>query len=198
MKTAIGALVLVAAWCWSSAQAEVKLPAFFSDHMVLQRELPVPVWGTAKPGEKVTVKFRNQEKSVTADGQGKWLVKLDPLTVGGPDKLSVNGVTFEDVLVGEVWVGSGQSNMQMATGSYTKGDEVLAAMVAAAPYPKIRLVRANSKWQEATQQNVNGFSALLFSFGLPLQKQLDVPVGLMVGAVGGTRSSWPLMSHARR
>ena len=86
--------------------------------------------------------------------------------------------------------------MQISTGSFTNGDAVLGAAVTAAPYPKIRLVRANSKWQEATPQNVNGFSALLFSFGLPLQKQLDVPVGLMLGAVGGTPSGYWLSEDA--
>src|SRR6478735_8158909 len=97
------------------AAADVKLPPVLSSHMVLQRGAPVPIWGTAAPDEKVTVKFRDQEKSATADATGKWAVKLDALKAGGPDKLTVSGkntVTLDDVLVGEVWVGSGQSNMQ--------------------------------------------------------------------------------------
>ena len=108
----------------------------------------------------------------------------------------VNTVTNEDVLVGEVWVGSGQSNMAIGSSGFINGDNVLAAAVAAAPYPKIRLVRADAKWQEATPQNVTGFSALLFSFGLRLQKELDVPVGLMLGAVGGTPSGFWLSEEA--
>ena len=173
-----------------ATQAEVKLPPVISSHMVLQRDMQVPIWGTASPNEKVTVKFRNQHKETTADAKGNWLVKLDPLKAGGPDTLTVNGVTLDDVLVGEVWVGSGQSNMQGGAGNFAKNDSVLAANVAAAPYPKIRLARAKTAWTITDEKSLPGFSALLFSFGLPLQKQLDVPVGLMVGAVGGTPSGY--------
>ena len=191
IKRGLG-MVAVAATLWNATAviAAVKLPALFSDHMVLQRNQAVPIWGTAAPGERVTVKFRDQEQTATADAAGKWQVTLKPLAAGGPDRLMVNTVTNEDVLVGEVWVGSGQSNMAMGSQSYTNNDPVLAARLAAAPYPKIRFVRANAKWQEATRPNVAGFSALLFSFGLRLQQELDVPVGLMVGAVGGTPSGY--------
>src|SRR6185436_4619543 len=123
------------------AAADVKLPPVLSSHMVLQRDAAVPIWGTAAPEEKVTVKFRDQEKTATADKDGKWAVKLDALKAGGPDKLTVSGkntITLEDVLVGEVWVGSGQSNMEGTVGGYAKGDAVLAKL-ADASYPKIRL-----------------------------------------------------------
>jgi sialate O-acetylesterase len=93
---------------------------------------------------------------------------------------------MKDVLVGEVWIGSGQSNMAGGTGGYARRDTVLAAMVKAGPYPKLRLYRGG--WKESTAANINGMSALLFSFGQPLQKELDIPVGLIVGAVGGTPS----------
>jgi sialate O-acetylesterase len=159
--------------------------------MVLQQGMPVPIWGTAAPGEKVTVKFRDQTKTADADAQGKWMVKLDPLQLGDPGTMTITGantLTLEDVLVGDVWVGSGQSNMDMGVSSYVKGDEVLAQM-AAETYPKIRLIRCGRKsWEEATPQSIPPFSALLFSFGVPLQKELNVPLGLMVGAVGGTPS----------
>jgi sialate O-acetylesterase len=159
--------------------------------MVLQRNMPVPVWGTAAAGEKVTVTFRDQKKTAEADAQGNWQVKLDPLKIGEPATLTIAGtntLTLDDVLVGEVWVGSGQSNMDMGVGSYVKNDEVLAKL-AEGTYPKLRLIRCGrTAWQEATPQTIPGFSALLFSFGVPLQKELDVPVGLMVGAVGGTPS----------
>jgi sialate O-acetylesterase len=173
----------------SSGPAEVQVDKMFSDHMVLQRDLAVPIWGTADPGEKVTITFRGQQRQTEADKDGKWLVRLDPLKVGEPGRLTVSGgnsVTFSDVLVGDVWVGSGQSNMAGSTGGYAKRDEVLAAMVKAAPYPRLRLYRGG--WKESTAQNINGFSAILFAFGQPLQKELDVPVGLIVGAVGGTPS----------
>jgi len=180
--------------------AELKLPAVLSSHMVLQRDLPVPIWGQATAGENVLVKFRDKEKTVTADKTGKWLIKLDPLKAGGPDRLVIRAtdtLTLDDVLVGEVWVGSGQSNMEGSADSYRRKDEVLARAVAAAPYPLVRLKHSGSKgWQEATPANVKGFSALLFSFGLRLHKELDVPVGLMLGALGGTPSARWLSEEA--
>jgi sialate O-acetylesterase len=184
----------------AAAQAEVKLPPVLSSHMVLQRDAAVPIWGTAAPDEKVTVKFRSQEKTVTAGKDGKWMVKLDSLKAGGPDALTVSGrntITLEDVLVGEVWVGSGQSNMEGTVSGYAKGDEVLAEL-ARATYPKIRLSKRGGKWLEATPPNINGFSAILFAYGVGLQKDLDVPVGLMVGAVGGTPSGYWLSDEAYR
>ena len=183
--------------------AKVVLPPVLSSHMVLQRGMKVPVWGTAAPGEKVTVKFRDQEKSTTADAQGKWTVSLDSLKEGGPDVLTVAGsntLKLEDVLVGEVWLGSGQSNMFGPASEYVKKDEVLAKMVAAGPYPKIRLNRldtpASTGWKEATPENIKAFSALLFSYGYPLQKELNVPVGLLVGAVAGESSGKFLSQEA--
>jgi sialate O-acetylesterase len=180
------------------AGAEVKVPPVLSSHMVLQREQPVPIWGTAAPDEKVTVKFRDQEKTATAGKDGKWQVKFDALKAGGPDSLTIAGsntVTLDDVLVGEVWVGSGQSNMAGGVNGYAKGDEVLAKL-ASASYPKIRLIKPNGRWAEATPANNNGFSAILFAFGVRLHQELEVPVGLMVGAVGGTPSGFWLSEEA--
>jgi sialate O-acetylesterase len=187
----------------NGAYAEVKLPPVLSSHMVLQRGVKVPIWGTAASGETVTVKFRDQEKSTTADAQGKWKVSLDSLQAGGPDVLTVTGsntLTLEDVLVGEVWLGSGQSNMYGGADQYVMNDEVLTNMVAAGPYPKLRLIRLDSSawtgWKEATPENLMTFSALLFSFGCPLQKDLNVPVGLLVGAVAGKPSGFFLSQEA--
>lgn len=177
----------------ASSLAEVKLPPVLSSHMVLQREMPVPVWGTAAPGEKIVVKFRDQEKSITASPDGKWLVKLDALKAGGPDVLTVSGsntIKLDDVLVGEVWVGSGQSNMAGGVANYAKNDPVLAKLAEGAPYPRVRLIKARGVWQESSPTAVNGHSALLFSFGVRLQQELGVPVGLMLGAVGGTPSGF--------
>ncbi|MEY4482599.1 MAG: hypothetical protein RL693_51, partial [Verrucomicrobiota bacterium] len=136
-------LLLNLAFSASVLQAEVKLPKVFTPHMVLQRGMAVPVWGTATAGEKVTVKFRDQAKTVETGADGKWSVKLDALKAGGPDVLEVNGVKIDDVLVGEVWVGSGQSNMDMPVSSYTAGDPVLAE-AALKSYPKLRLMKKNS------------------------------------------------------
>jgi sialate O-acetylesterase len=167
--------------------------------MVMQRGMAVPVYGTATPGEKVAVKFRNQSKSTTAAPDGKWQVKLDALQPGGPDVLTIGDQQIEDVLVGDVWIGSGQSNMDMGVSSYLAGDPVLAE-AAKGTYPKLRLLKKGPKdvWQEANPANIPGFSALLFSFGFALQKELDVPVGLMVGAVGGTPSGFWLSEEMLR
>ena len=199
-------MIVSAAWVMflqAAGSAEVILPPVLSSHMVLQRGMKVPVWGTAAPGEKVTVKFRDQEKSTTADAQGKWRVSLDSLKEGGPDVLTVAGsntLKLEDVLVGEVWLGSGQSNMFGGASGYVKDDEVLAKMVAAGPYPKIRLNRvdtpASTGWKEATPDNLMTFSAQLFSFGCGLQKELNVPVGLLVGAAAGKPSGFFLSQEA--
>ncbi|MBL7221723.1 MAG: hypothetical protein ISS69_16555 [Phycisphaerae bacterium] len=174
----------------AAVQAEVKANPVFSDNMVLQRGMSVPVWGTAGAGEEVTVKFAGQTKTAKAGDDGKWSVKLDAMKANAKHQsMTVGTATFKDVLVGDVWVGSGQSNMAGGTGGYARRDEGLAKLVAAAPYPLIRLARGDRPgWKQATEANVKGFSALLFAFGAPLQKELKVPVGLIVGAVGGTPS----------
>ena len=168
-------------------------------HGVAERGQNVPVWGEAAPEEDVTIKFRDQTKTAKADAKGLWRIPLDALTAGGPDEMTISGknvVILKDVLVGEVWVGSGQSNMAGGVNGYAKGDEVLAKLAAAAPYNKLRLIHGKGGWQEATVQHVNGFSAILFAFGLKLQQELDVPVGLIQGAVGGTPSGAWLTEEA--
>ncbi len=187
--------MFVVFFCFQSIVfAEVKVTGLFGDHMVLQRGKLVPVWGTATANEKVIVKFSGQEKTALADKDGKWMVKLDVMKAGGPEIMTITGVntiTINDVLIGEVWIGSGQSNMEMVVSNYTSGDPVLAE-IAKGNYPKLRMLTSpNLKWVEAKDINsINGFSALLFSFGYKLQKELgeDIPVGLMTGAVGGTPS----------
>lgn len=176
-----------------SARGDVKLPPVLSSHMVLQRDCPLPIWGTAAPGETVTVKFRGQEKSTEAGKDGKWLVKFNAQTVGGPDELIVSGkntLKLEDVLVGDVWVGSGQSNMAGSVSSYAGNDKVLAEL-AAETYPKIRLMGSGrGGWVEANPKNNVGFSALLLPFGIRVHQEIGVPVGLILGAVGGTPSGY--------
>jgi len=179
--------------------ADVKLPSVLSDHMVLQRDKPVPIWGTAAAGEEVSVTFREQTKTATADKAGKWSVKLDAIKkVGGPDALSIKGknaIELKDILVGEVWVGSGQSNMQGAVRGYAANDPALQKL-SEGTYPKIRLSTSGGNWKEAIPANIGNFSAILFAFGVAVQKDLDVPVGLMVGAVGGTPSGYWLSEEA--
>jgi sialate O-acetylesterase len=191
---------LVTAWSASALHAEVKLSKCFTPHMVLQRGMEVPVWGTAAPSEKVSVAFAGQTVSATADDKGAWRVKLAPLTASAePKVMTVGERKIEDVLVGDVWVGSGQSNMDMLAGSYTAGDPVLADAVKQT-FPKMRLMgkNAGSVWELAVPGVNEKFSALLFSFGYALQKEVDVPIGLMVGAVGGTPSGFWLSEEMYR
>lgn len=166
----------------------------FGDHMVLQQGMQVPIFGKAVDGEKVTVSFGGQTKSATAK-DGTWRVLLDQLQVSkDPRTLTIVGggktVELQDVLVGEVWLGSGQSNMAGRVGSYAKRDPKLAELAATDSFPMIRL-NMGGTWVKADKESVGKFSALCFAFGERLQRELDVPVGLMVGAVGGTPSgSW--------
>jgi len=181
-----------------SAPAAVRLPDVIASHMVLQQKMAVPIWGFANPNEQVTVKFRDQQKTAVADAQGKWMVKLDPLEPGDPATLTVSGentLTLEDVLVGEVWLGSGQSNMDTPVSMYAAEDAILNAAMSE-PHPQLRLFHLIAKdgWNEATPDKVNKFSAQLFYFGVLLQKELNVPVGLMQSAQGGS-PSFPFISQ---
>ncbi len=192
--------LLLPVFAATAAHAEVVLSKVFTPHMVLQRGIAVPIWGTATAGEKVTVKFANQSKTATADGKGAWRVTLEALSASAvPRSLTIGSKSIDDVLVGDVWIGSGQSNMDMPVASYVAGDPVLAE-AAKQTYPLIRLMRkeANAVWEEATPLTIPKMSALLFSFGFPLQKEIDVPLGLMVGAVGGTPSGFWLSEEMYR
>jgi sialate O-acetylesterase len=196
MNRLLATLALSIAFAPVAARAEIKLPPVIASHMVLQRDSAVPIWGLAAPGEKITVKFQDQALTTEAGKDGKWLVKLAPLKAGGPEKMTINDKVLEDILIGEVWVGSGQSNMAGSVNGYVKADPVLAKYLAGAPYPKVRQATVNGGWKEATPANVGGFSALLFSFGLRLHQELDVPIGLLHGSVGGTPSGFWLSEAA--
>ncbi len=174
------------------AFAAVTLPRVISDHMVLQQGVPVPIWGTADPNETVTVTFKDQTKTATADAQGKWMVKLDPLKAGDttPATMTINNITVKDVLVGEVWIGSGQSNLETDVYDYTQEDSLLAD-AAKVEHPMLRIYRSDvgNGWQLVTPDTLHRFSAQFFYFGLKLQEALDVPVGLMEGAMRGSPAS---------
>jgi sialate O-acetylesterase len=191
-------LVVAALWLAATQLPAVTPASHFSDHMVLQRDAKVPIWGTADPGTKVTVSFAGKTVSGKADKAGKWRVELAPMAASAKNRvLTIKGdgktKTLKNVLVGEVWVGSGQSNMAGGVSSYAKNDPTLAELVAAAPYPTMRLLRGGPKpnWTPADKVNIPRFSAIMFAFGERLHRDLKVPVGLIVGAVGGTPSgSW--------
>ena len=157
--------------------AEVKLSAIFSDHMVLQRELAVPIWGSATPGEDITIEFAGQKKTAMADGIGKWLVRLDPLSASAePRTLKANGLVITDVLVGDVWLCSGQSNM----GVSVRGSANPEQEIAAAQYPSLRLFNVASnpaltpadtvkgEWKLCSTQTVGDFSGVAYFFGREL------------------------------
>jgi sialate O-acetylesterase len=180
-------------------RAEVALPAVLSDGMVLQREQPVPIWGKAAPGEAVTVAFAGQTHKATADAAGQWRVTLTSLKPSAmPAQLTVSGtnqITRNDILVGEVWLCSGQSNMVWPLTNTKDGAEA----VKSADFPKIRLFTVprkipdtpgqdlvQVKWTPCTPESAYGFSAVGYYFGRRLHQELDVPVGLIFSAWGGT------------
>jgi len=196
----IGAAVLLFVGPAGGLYAEIKLPAIFGDNMVLQRNMAVPVWGQAPAGAKVSVRFRDQHKTATAGKDGKWLLKLAALKAGDAGQLIVSHsgdtLTLNNVVAGDVWVGSGQSNMAGSAAGYAKKDEVLAELLQQ-KYPQLRLVRGRGgKWAAASPATSPGFSALLFSFGVNLHQESGVPVGLILGAVGGTPSGYWLSQQA--
>ena len=200
MKWLIFATTCVAA-LFCNAYGAVKVDVLFSDNAVLQQGMSVPVWGTAASGEQIIVEFAGQKKSAPAGADGKWMVTLDAMPASAvPRILKISGgaisLVATNVVVGEVWVGSGQSNMEVPVRGYTsagslnfeKNDPALAKMIQEGPYPNLRFAKTREKWQESTPEAIRQYSALLFAFSQPLQRELNVPVGLLVGAVGGMPS----------
>ena len=170
----------------SPAGAAVRMPTCFSEHMVLQTGRPVPVWGQADPQEKVTVSIGGQAKTTQAGQDGKWSVTLDPLTPGDPLTLKVqasNTLTINDVLVGEVWLCSGQSNMALPVSKALNYETEQPA----ANWPKIRTFQpSNSKWVVCSPETVGSFSAAAYYFGREIHQKTKLPVGLMNVSAGGT------------
>jgi len=180
------------------ALADVSLNNMFGDHMVLQQGIKNKVWGKADPGEAITVTLGGKTQSTTAGADGAWHVFLDPVQeYGGPHALTVKGkntVTFNDVLIGEVWVCSGQSNMQWSVNQANDADLEKAA----AKFPNIRFVSVpqvgtqepqwnfNGKWGVCSPETAGEFSAVGYFFGRQLHQTLGVPVGLIDNAWGGS------------
>ena len=184
----------------SAASAAVSVPRMFTDGAVLQQGMPVPVWGKAAPGEKVTVSFAGQQKSATADADGKWRVTLDALAASkDPRELTVaatNTITVKDVLVGEVWICSGQSNMAMTVGGCLNAAAEIAAakdtpLIRQFAVPRLDATRpqsdVNARWTAAAPETVAGFTAAGYFFARELNRTLDVPVGIINTSWGGTR-----------
>ena len=191
------ALLLAAA---PEARADVALPDVLSDSLVLQRGVRVPVWGTASPGEAVAVSFAGRTKSTTAGADGRWRVWLDPLRANAtPAVLTVSGrnrIELKDVLVGEVWLVAGQSNMQFTLAETREAK----AAIAAASHPLIRLFNVSRQvafrhrppplatWRAATPESVREFSAAGYYFAVEVLKELNVPVGVINSSYGGSQA----------
>jgi sialate O-acetylesterase len=199
-------LMLAAA---TSTLADVKPSALFSNHMVLQSGMQVPIWGTASPRERVTVTLNAQEQSAVAHADGKWVVRLNNLEAGGPFQITIAGnntITINDVLIGEVWLGSGQSNMVFTV---SKKQASYAGVIneeqeiAAANYPQIRMFIGKSaktyepqteiqgEWLVCNPENVPAFSAVVYFFARDLQNEIHHPVGILTLAFGAsTAEAW--------
>jgi len=190
----------------ATLHAEIRCPPLFGEHMVLQRDRPVPVWGDAAPGERVTVEFAGQTTATSADQKGHWRVTLAPLTANVEPRTMIirgsNALAFSDVLVGEVWFCSGQSNMEKPFGPRKNQKPVdnYELEVAAANYPRLRLFqvpRTDLKqegpgvfhWLPCSPEalTISDFSAAAYYFGRQVQQTLGVPVGLIHASFGGTR-----------
>ena len=184
----------------SQVQADVVPNPMFTDHAVLQRDKPIPVWGTSDPGEQVRVSLSTDTGTsarTQATADGRWIAELPALPAGGPYTLTIQGknrVQFKDVMIGEVWICSGQSNMEMQLRSTFEAKQAIAA----SEYPKIRLFtvakatatgpldKVRGEWKICGPETVPGFSAVAYYFGRDLQKALGVPVGLIHTSWGGT------------
>lgn len=189
------------------AQAQIMLPKVLTNHMVLQREKPVAVWGTASPGEKITVAFAGQNKSAVTSETGNWKLMLDPMKASAePRKMIITGsntIELDSVLVGEVWLCSGQSNMEYPLDRRLKrytlpahGEDLSAAELAAAPNPLIRFlyvekklgpVLATAGWKTCADTTLRYVSATAYFFAKQLTEKLQIPVGIISSSWGGTR-----------
>ena len=194
--------MLMAAVIGSSAAADITLPSIFSDHMVLQQNSTPKIWGTAEPGQELTISFNEQEMKVKADANGNWETKVKTGGAGGPYQLQIAGadskIIYDDVMIGEVWICSGQSNMEWPI-SKSLNPEIEIAK--AKDYPNIRLftVQHNASptpltefskaipWSKCSPETIGDFSATAYFFGRKLNKDLNVPIGLIHVAWGGTR-----------
>lgn len=179
-------------------QANVRLPKLFNDNMVLQRNKPIPVWGWAAPHEKIQLRFKGQIKTTQADANGKWAVKLAPEKEGGPYELVVKGkneIKLTNVLVGEVWICSGQSNMAFTVNEVIRAKEeiskatnplirhfTVARAVSSLPKEEVK----GGEWKECTTATVGDFSAVGYFFAKAVYEKTKIPIGVITTAWGGT------------
>jgi sialate O-acetylesterase len=194
----------------ATLSADPRLPAIIGDHMVLQRNMELPIWGWADPSERITVSIGGQRHEAAADRNGRWMVRLKPLRSSTPLTMEVRGktaITVSDILVGEVWLCSGQSNMQFQLSRATTAEEEIRT----ADRPGIRLFTVpkesalearddvRSAWKIASPETVGDFSAVGYLFGKEIHQALDVPVGLIASSWGGTNAEeWTTPEYMSR
>ena len=196
-KIRLGVAVLLYLCATSWADAKVKLPALISDGMVLQREQSVKVWGTADAGENITIEFQKKSYHATADANGQWSITLPPLKAGGPFLMQINDIKLNDILVGDVWLCSGQSNMELPV---KRVMDMFSNEILNYNNEKIRHILIPQKynfhapqeeisatsWKTLTQKNVMEFSALAYFFAKEMYEKTGIPVGLINSSWGGT------------
>jgi sialate O-acetylesterase len=188
----LGCIVLGTVLFSFAAEADESLAvaSAFGDHMVFQRGMDLPVWGIAEPGSKVTVSFGKQRKETNTRADGKWRIVLDSMEASAkPSDMRITSgavaLKFEDVLVGEVWICSGQSNMQFKLSSCVDAESEIAS----SDHPELRLNTAEG-WSASSPESVPGFSGVAYFFGRKLHVETGVPVGLIARALGGTPVEW--------
>lgn len=207
IKKVFPALFLFA---FNGSYAGIKLPEIFTDHMVLQRDGPVKIWGDAGKNETITIDFNGQKAKTKANKNGQWMIELKAMQYGGPYNMQISSksesITLKNILIGDVWLCSGQSNMEWMLKNTKNAEQEIAA----ANYPNIRLFTvtkamalkpqtdlAGGEWMECDPKNVANFSAVAYFFARKLQKDLNIPVGLINSSWGGTNvqtwTSWDIM-----
>jgi sialate O-acetylesterase len=206
-RTATRLAAIALAWCAAAGKADTWVPAVFGDHMVVQRERPVPVWGRADPDQEIVVEFAGRRAVTRADASGAWRVTLEPLEASAtPRDLVIGSRVIRDVLVGDVWLCSGQSNMGMSVREAADAEREIAA----AHHPGLRLFSVaqhpslepstdvKGRWTVCTPDTIPGFSAVAYFFGRELQREVEVPIGLLHSSVGGTPAeAWTRLEALR-
>ena len=196
-KIRLGVAVLLCFCTALQTDAKVKLPALISDGMVLQREQPVKIWGTADAGESVSVTFMKKKYAATADNNGHWSVTLPSMKAGGPYLMRINDIKLNDILIGDVWLCSGQSNMELPVSRVTdmfatEINEYSNERIRQIIIPKVYNFHAPQEtlsatsWKPMTQENVMNFSALAYFFAKEMYEKTKVPVGIINSSWGGT------------
>lgn len=210
MRGVLACVCLLLGAC-GAAQAEVRLPHAISDHAVLQRDQPIHVWGWANAGTAITVGLHGQKANAVADDLGRWSAWLKPEKAGGPYALTVDGdghAEVKDLLIGDVWIASGQSNMEFPLKGFTGAPlKNGAAEIAGAKQPKVRLLLIRRRtsavpvddiedtWTECTPETATNFSAIAYMFGRDISAKEKVPVGLIDTTWGGTPAdAWTSMN----